>query len=269
MKIFDMHIHVGNDTRAEDVIAFLNSAGIDKAAILGVDHGHAGVLRKTKVYDDSLLRIVSESCGRIVGISAISAETEGDKAAIFEKALDRGLLGLKLYPHSGFYPDDERLNEVYEIASERNAPVLIHTGIKAQIYQRMIFNNPTRVDEVATRFPNLKIIIMHAGYPWLNEALCVSRLNPNVYIDLTFLDVLEYTFEEGLLESVVKRFSRVLGAEKIVWGSEGEHLDLPAYRDDGIDRVKKCIEKILGFNFLKETEKENILYNNAARLLGL
>ena len=204
MKIFDMHVHVQNDTRTEDIIHFLDKAKISRAALLGVDHGKAGEIRNTKVYDESLLRIINESKGRLVGITSISPETKGNIASIFENALNKGLLGLKLYPHSGFLPEDERLNEVYEIAQNRDVPILIHTGIKAQIYQRMIFNNPIHVDEVATRFPNLKIIIMHAGYPWLNEALCVSRLNNNVYIDLTFLDVLENTFEENLLESVVR-----------------------------------------------------------------
>ena len=131
----------------------------------------------------------------------------------------------------------------------------------------MIYNNPVYIDDIAVDFPHLKIVIMHAGYPWIEETLVLSHLNENVMVDLTFLDVLSYTYGRDLLSEVTKRFCKVLGSEKIIWGSEGEYLGLDAFRDDGIVRVQNCLAEIRGFNFISEKDKENILYQNVFNLL--
>ena len=127
----------------------------------------------------------------------------------------------------------------------------------------MKYNRPLYIDEIAVDFPRLKIIIIHAGYPWVKEALILSKLNDNVWIDLTFLDVLEDTFEDDLLQNTITACMRTVGADKLVWGSEGWSLGLPRFRDEGILRVQKCIRKIQNNSFLSDGEKEKILYRNA------
>lgn len=267
-KIFDFHIHASNDTPAADILSFLDSIGAERGAVLATDHGAMGEARGTQVLNRSVARMAAESRGRLVGIASVHPETAPSPAQALEKALDMGLSGLKLYPHSGFYPNTEALFETYELAQDRGIPVLCHTGIKAHPMQHMVYNDPLYLDEVAVKFPRLKLVIMHAGYPWVKNALMVSRLNENVWIDFTFLDVLEYTFrEEGLLESTVKQFARVLGTDRLIWGSEGWDLGLPMFEDEGVARVQKCIGKLLSLDFLTDDEKEKILYGNACRLL--
>ena len=108
---------------------------------------------------------------------------------------------------------------------------------------------------------------MHAGYPWVEEALLVAKMNENVIIDLTFLDVLEYTFAPGLTEFVLRRCMHSLGDQKLVWGSEGERLGLSAFEDKGADRVKEYLNRIKGMDFISAGSLDRILYENAARLL--
>jgi hypothetical protein len=33
MKVFDFHIHVGNDTKTKDILAFLDETGIEKGFV--------------------------------------------------------------------------------------------------------------------------------------------------------------------------------------------------------------------------------------------
>lgn len=266
-RIFDFHIHAANDTPTADILSFLDSIGAEKGAVLGTDHGAMGVTYGTQVLNRSVARMAAESQGRLVGIASVHPETSPSPAEELEKALDMGLKGLKIYPHSGFYPNTKALYETYELAQDRGIPVLCHTGIKAHRVQRMIYNDPLYLDDVAVDFPRLKLVIMHAGYPWVKNALILSKLNENVWIDFTFLDVLEYTFQEGLLESTVRQFTRVLGTDRLIWGSEGWDLGLPAFEDEGLERVQKCIRKLLSLPFLSDDEKEKILYGNACRLL--
>lgn len=268
MKHFDAHIHAGNNTTAEEITGFLDRTGAAFGLVLAADHGPWDISHpEASCSDMAVARIVREAGGRLYGLSSVSPTSEGGAGAKAEKGFEMGLKGLKIYPHGGFYPNDRALYEAYELAQSRDLPVLIHTGIKAQRTQRMIYNNPLYIDDIAVDFPRLKIIIMHAGYPWTEEALILSHLNENVMLDLTFLDVLSYTYDRPLMRDVVKRAVKVLGSEKIIWGSEGEYLGLDAFADEGINRVFKCLEELYSYDFLSERDKENILYNNIRRIL--
>ena len=44
-------------------------------------------------------------------------------------------------------------------------PVVIHTGIKAVRWQWMKYNQPIYVDDVATDFPELNVVMCHGGFP--------------------------------------------------------------------------------------------------------
>lgn len=266
MSIFDFHIHAG-DADTTTVLNFLDAIGAQRGAVLATDHGYWGEQYGTQISNDSVANMTAASNGRLVGIASVNPAGSKNPAEELEKALKLGMKGLKLYPHSGFYPNDKALWETYELAQDSGIPVLVHTGIKAHKAHRMVFNNPVYVDDVAVDFPRLNLVIMHAGYPWVKEALLLSRLNENVWMDLTFLDVLDYTFEQGLMEKTVRQCVEVLGTEKIVWGSEGWELGLPAYEDEGIERVKKCIRKIESMDFLTTGDKEKIFSKNAEKLI--
>ena len=269
LKLFDAHVHAGEQTPAGEITDFLDRIGADYGLVLAADHGKWDDDNpQAACSDEAVARIVAESGGRLYGLSSVSPFSRDGAGQKAEKGFDMGLRGLKIYPHGGFYPNDRRLYEAYELAQSRNLPVLIHTGIKAQRSQRMIYNDPVYVDDIAVDFPKLKIIIMHAGYPWTEETLVLSHMNENVFVDLTFLDVLSYTFDMDLLSQVTKRFSSVLGAGKIIWGSEGEYLGLDAYRDEGLGRVQKCLSRIRGFDFLTDSDRDKILYQNIYDLLN-
>ncbi|NMC80226.1 MAG: amidohydrolase family protein, partial [Chloroflexi bacterium] len=131
---------------------------------------------------------------------------------------------------------------------------------------RMIFNRPLNVDEIAVSCPTLPIVICHAGYPWTDEALLISRFNPNVWIDLTFLETLEQVTGKEIIWDVLKQTKTMIGCDRLIWGSEGAELGLEMYPDAGLERMKVTIRKVLDAPFLTDQEKENILCLNARRL---
>jgi len=49
---------------------------------------------------------------------------------------------------------------------------------------KLRFSNPMLLDDVAADFPELKIIMAHPGWPWLDEQLAIAA-HKNVYIDLS------------------------------------------------------------------------------------
>jgi hypothetical protein len=109
---------------------------------------------------------------------------------------------------------------------------------------------PRYIDFVARDFPELKIIISHGGYPWVNEAITVAQRNRNVYIDLS-----EYEFSP-MAEAYVEAANTMI-ADKILYASAHPFVDFKI--------ALKNYEKLP----LNPDVRQKIMYDNAAKLLGL
>ena len=99
---------------------------------------------------------------------------------------DLGLVGCKLGP---IYQDVDPLGpeflRVCEALERLELPLLIHQGTTflARTGSPLVAR-PILLDEVALRFPELRIVIAHMGHPWFDEAIAVVRRHPHVYADV-------------------------------------------------------------------------------------
>ena len=106
---------------------------------------------------------------------------------------DHGVKGFKFHPTmQGFFPNDRLAYPLYEVIAEHRLPAIFHsghsgmgTGMRGGGGMRLKYSNPMHVDDVAVDFPDMKIIIAHPSWPWVDEALSVCLHKPNVYIDLS------------------------------------------------------------------------------------
>ena len=82
---------------------------------------------------------------------------------LLQRAVDSlGAVGLKIHPAAGFFPSDRVVYPMYEKAQELGLPVMVHTGPEPKpLYSRHC--QPVYVDDVAADFPDLTIILAHAG----------------------------------------------------------------------------------------------------------
>lgn len=101
---------------------------------------------------------------------------------------EKGFAGLKLYPPLGYYPFDERLNEIYAYAEKNQIPITTHCArggvfYKGKITEEMkihpktgqhikdqknkyftdIYTDPDNYRYVLQQFPKLKINLAHFG----------------------------------------------------------------------------------------------------------
>jgi predicted TIM-barrel fold metal-dependent hydrolase len=161
-----------------------------------------------------------------------------------------GANGIKLYPSYGyFYPNDRSLYPVYEIAQEQQLPILIHTGSSIFLGSKIKYADPIHLDDVATDFPDLPILMAHSGRGlWYNKAFFLSMLHPNLYLEISGLPP----------KNLLKYFPELeRNIDKVVYGS-----DWP-----GIQTISQNIEAIQKLPLAQES-KEKILYRNAALILG-
>src|SRR5690606_36995388 len=86
----------------------------------------------------------------------------------------------------GMAPDDERLEPYWALAEELDIPVGIHIGAAIPpgvIYigaedNRARLHRPLALEEVLVRHPRLRVYVMHAGYPLLDEMLALLYAHP-------------------------------------------------------------------------------------------
>jgi len=177
----DVHAHLfeGRDAlkslisnaRKQDYNAMCLSATGRKHSQVGND----AVLAAARLYPDAIYPFVW-------------VDLDKADAALVEEYKERGAKGLKVidpllpYNHPNYLP-------VFTRAGELSLPVLFHTGIKARLYDGPpscnVNHRPAFVDDAARRCPKTKMIMAHISTPWHDEALMTTRINPNVYLDLS------------------------------------------------------------------------------------
>jgi len=284
--IIDFHVHIAykdsnKKCSVDDIINAMNDAGIDISVLLGNDQADAGYKRPwinssimpmdVNLSDEELSSYCFSHPDRLIGFTSVHPDRYKPHKKVLRAIKEFGMKGLKLYPHAGFYPNDKRLDLVYEKCVEYDIPVMFHTGIKALSWQNLKYNNPIYVDDIATNFPELKIIMCHGGYPWVEEFMVVAYSNPNMWVDITFLDYIEKIYKKpNLSEDTIKRLVELIGAKKLLWGTEGPYLNLSLFGSHGPEYYIKSQDFLVKrFDFLTEKDKENILGENARELLRI
>ncbi|WP_237173427.1 amidohydrolase family protein [Paracandidimonas lactea] len=149
------------------------------AVNMGTLHFPAGVLSNHHICE-----LQSTYKDRIVGFAGI------DVSNVLHNAIDeidefvgrRGLKGIFIEPCRALpgHPDDERLDKIYAKCIELDCPVAIMSGPLAGA--DVSYADPTPIDRVATKFPNLKIIIVHGAWPEVMKTVAIAMKHPNVYV---------------------------------------------------------------------------------------
>jgi len=162
----------------------LASKCVDKTLVMGFRSRQMGA----SVPNDFIAQHVSRHSQRLVGIAAIDP-TEPDAAAEADKLLQQTeFRGLWISPATqGFHPADSQAMEVYEIATGRGAPVFVHQGTHFPQSARMEYARPFLLDEIATDFPDLTLVISSLGHPWVEECIALLGKHPRVFADIAEL----------------------------------------------------------------------------------
>lgn len=164
----------------------------------------------------------------------------------------------------GIAPDDERMEPYWELAEELDVPVGIHVGngppgvayLGADGYRARLHSALT-MEEVLVRHPRLRVYLMHAGYPMIDDLLALMYAHPQVYVGT---GVIVYTQPRPAFYRYLQRIIEAGYGKRVMFGSD--QMVWPGT----IDRSIRVIEEA---PFLSNEQKRNILYNNAARFLRL
>jgi len=125
---------------------------------------------------------------KFMGIGGINYRL-GPEVAIkqVEDAAKHNFLGIKIFTSHGGPPNDKvKCYPLYERAQQLGLHVEIHTGVETVPGFRLKYTDPIFIDDVATDFPDLKIVQLHCGFLQNPQIAIVNALtNPNVYTDVS------------------------------------------------------------------------------------
>lgn len=154
-------------------------------------------------------------------------------------------------------PADRMGYPIYEVIAEHGLPAIFHTGhsgmgtgMRGGGGVRLKWGQPMLVDDVAVDFPDMKIILAHPSWPWVDESLSMALHKDNVFIDLS-------GWSPKYFEPKLVQYANSLLKTKVLFGS-----DNPVIQPD---RWLADFEKLP----IKPEVRPLILKENAARLLKL
>jgi len=132
-------------------------------------------------------KIAGEYPGILFGMAGIDA-LGGDQALadIRKYVIEGAGRGIVMEPAHRYTPrsahyNDERIFPIYELCQREGVPVMLNWG-GVQNFKSLSYFAPDRVDDLARTFPGLKLIMHHAGWPYVREACLIAMRNPNVYL---------------------------------------------------------------------------------------
>lgn len=239
-------------------LAAMDEAGIDKAVVLPIDCTSA---HACKIYSNELIAEIAAEHPRLIGFGSVDPSTAGAADEVERAIRGLGLRGLKLDPAlQGFDIDDrEHAYPVYARAQDLGVPIVMHCGLSWAPAGRSSRAHPLRLEAVVHDFPDLRVVIAHAGFPWVDDALMLALKYPGVYLDTAIIysgrpsDSLRKVLGERIGLDVVRRSLH----SKIVFGSNTPRIR-PKHMTQAVDALG-----------LDPVTYARIRRTNAETLLGL
>ncbi|NLE25262.1 MAG: amidohydrolase [Clostridiaceae bacterium] len=258
IRIIDFHAHVFPEEIAQKAVNHIGNyytikmqgrgllpdlaQSADKSGIEHVViHSTATKAAQVKNINDW---VASHTNERFIGFGTLHPNMTDCEEEI-ERIISLGLRGIKLHPDfQGFKADDPRMDKIYSAIGSR-LPVLIHCGD-----EKLDNSSPKRIANVLDKFHDLTIIAAHLGGHRQWQESLEYLVCKNIYMDtssaIRFMDA-------AFATKLIKKH----GTNRIVFGT-----DYPiTYHENELEFFYKLD--------LSESEREDILYNNSAKLLGL
>lgn len=270
--IIDMHLHAlwWGSSLTEPLSGFLSPATDDALRQSTVDALKRYNIVKAITSGPRLMQYKSAAPERIIpglGIgSVLQGPLQTDADALRRQIRDGKYAAIAEFApqYDGIAPNDSQLEIYYAVAEQMDIPLGIHVGLgpPGAPYAgfpryRMALSNPLLLEDVLVKHPHLRLYVMHAGWPMLDEMIGLLYAHPQVYVDIAVID---WALPRAEFHTYLRRLVEAGFGKRIMFGSD--QMMWP-------QAFEKAIEGVESASFLTEEQKRDIFYNNAARFLRI
>ncbi len=197
-----------------------------------------------------------------------SDDTPLPELSVMRKAFADGkmrVLGEVTSEYAGLSLSDAKYEAYLALAEEFDVPVALHTGPMPPgttfdpccRNARVSLGNPMQIEDALNRHPKLRVNLMHAAWPYIEETLAIMNVYPQVYCDIGALGWGQPRAEFAAYLGAIVRAGY---AKRVMFGSD--HMFWP-------DLIGRSVEAVDSATFLSAEDKRDIFYNNAVRFYKL
>lgn len=244
--------------KADALIKEMDAAGIDKVGLIASVAAHGVGGAEDAIHVDEVKPVVDERPDRLFGWVGINPLKKMETLRYIEYGVrELGFKGVHCYPHWFGVPVNDRTYwPIYAKCCELGVPIALQVGSQTWRAGAKLCARPVWLDDVAFDFPELKLIGLHVGSPWVAEMIMLCRNYENVFI---IADAHRPSTWEPELVSYLNGDGRrnLDGFDKVMWGT-----DWP------IQTFAESLSEVDALG-LEPAAKDNLIGGNAVRILGL
>jgi predicted TIM-barrel fold metal-dependent hydrolase len=243
---------------APALVREMDAAGIDKVGLIAsvVALGVGG--EEDPIHVDEVKPVVDAAPDRLFGWVGINPLKKMETLRYIDYGVrELGFKGVHCYPHWFGVPVNDRTYwPIYAKCCELGVPIALQVGSQTWRAGAKLCAHPVWLDDVAFDFPELKLLGLHIGKPWVSEMIMLCRNYENVFIIADAHP--PSTWEPELVDYLNGKGRRNLdGIEKVMWGT-----DWP------IQTFEESLREVEALG-LEPAAKTNLVGGNAVRILGL
>jgi predicted TIM-barrel fold metal-dependent hydrolase len=243
--------------RWEDYAA--QAQGCDKTIVFGGKAKRSGLW----VPDREVAGYAGLHPEKLIPFLSLDPTQPGWQEELAEGHQDLRMQGIKLMPmYAGFRPNDRELDPLWQYAGQHGLPVLLHTGTTFVAQAPLECTLPRLADDVAIRFPEVRMILAHLGHPYEGECVATIRKHPHVYADVSALHYRPFQLYHSLM------LAQEYGVwHKLLFGSDYPFTTVAASLE-GLRGLNRMLEGTR-LPRLDEGKMEEMIHRDALAALGI
>ena len=256
---FKIQVRMPEDMRGgvsvENYLQRMDRAGIERSLLIAV---RAGDLRVQGSFEVPY-EYVAEACrrypDRFSGLAGVDPTRGMQGLRDLEVAVkEHGFVGAHWYPHwFAMPPNAAQIYPYYAKCCELDIPIMMQVG-QNLVYSRdrrlPSVGRPILLDQVAIDFPDLKLIGIHVGTPWVDEMIAMCWKHENVF---TAGDA----YAPRYWPDPYVHYLNSYGSHKVMWGTDWPVID-----------PERSVAEVEELN-LKPGSKKKLMRENALRVFRL
>ncbi|MBI2861473.1 MAG: amidohydrolase [Chloroflexi bacterium] len=241
----------------KELVQLMDRDEIDKVVLFAYD-AETTYGPGAKFPNEKLAEYCADYPDRLIALAGADPHKGMKAIREFEYAIKNfGMKGLNMGPwlHK-IYASDPKYYPFYAKCVELNVPVVLHTSMNFSPDMVIDSGRPLHLDPVARYFPELKIVASHGGWPWVLEMIGVLWRHKNVYIDISAVRT-RYLNNPGNGWEPLLAYGGTFLSDRVLFATDYPILPF-----------KRSVEEVRALP-IKDEVKEQWLWKNAARVLGL
>ncbi len=238
---------VASGLTPDDVVQLMDLADVDRLMLCAWCRPGRWI-----VTNDEIAEWVARHPTRFVGVATVDLE----KPTAAVKELDRavrelGFKALRVIPWLwNLPPSDRHYWPLYVKCIDLDIPFCTQVGHTGPLMPSETGRPIPYIDEVALKFPELRIVGGHIGYPWTDEMIGLAWKHENVFIDTS-------AYLPRYYPAQLVHFAKTYGKHKVLFGTNFPQLPF-----------HKAVEQAKGLGLGSEAEAL-FFRDNALRIFKL